>query len=299
MKRVSIYTKLLLTLLFFLIISFIFRGQGETDFADKILSVTSFIFGITLAFSISNRYSRLSSIREKLRKQDAKLLEIYYLSKKFNKNLREKIKEKIDSFLIVQLDYNLVDYNKEVPEKTKEFFFFLEKLKLSGEEDRVRKDILKILEEIIEINKEISYQVENDMAPYEWIVLSTLAAILFFVLIYFYNTNTLISIVIIAFLNTALCLMLFILNDLDSLRWQERNWIWKPLANLFVELDLFPYFHEEVFSSNRISFKDVKKWDKINNIRIAYFPNPYPDMNGKKVKLVNLKLVNNFKDIRP
>ena len=45
------------------------HGEGKTDLADKILTVTSFVFGVILAFAISNRNSRLSSIKEKLREQ--------------------------------------------------------------------------------------------------------------------------------------------------------------------------------------------------------------------------------------
>jgi Na+/melibiose symporter-like transporter len=288
MKKVSIYFKLALTLVIFLVISSLVPGQGKTDFADKIISVTSFVFGIILAFSISNRYARLSHLREKLREQDAKLLEIYYLSKGFNEKLRNKIKSMIDNFLIVQLDYKLKDYNTKVPEKTREIFFFLEKLKLNKKEDKIREDILKILEEIIEINKDIVYQLDNKMAFYEWIVLSILSVILFFTLIYFFNTNTLVSILIISFLNTALCLLLFILNDLDKLAWQEQNWIWKPLTNLFIELDLIPYFPGDVFDRGRLRLNQVKTWDKVKKIRVAHYPRPYPDMSGKTVETIKL-----------
>jgi hypothetical protein len=288
MKRVSIYYRLILAFVIFLLLSFIIVGQGKTDFADKILTVTSFVFGIILAFSISNRYSRLSNIREKLREQDAKLLEIYYLSQGFNKQLKDKIKNLIDDFLIVQLDYKLKDYNTLVPEKTRSMFLYLEKLKLTKKEDEIRKDILKILEEIIEINKAVVYQLENKMAFYEWIVLCTLSVIIFFVLIYFFNTNTFITVFIISFLNTALCLLLFILNDLDNLAWQEQNWIWKPLTNLFIELDLFPYFPIDVLNSGRLSLKEIKKWDKVKKIRVAHYPLSYPDMTGKKVEIIKL-----------
>ena len=288
MKRVSIYYRLILAFVIFLLLSFIIVGQGKTDFADKILTVTSFVFGIILAFSISNRYSRLSNIREKLREQDAKLLEIYYLSQGFNKQLKEKIKNLIDDFLIVQLDYKLKDYNTLVPEKTRSMFLYLEKLKLTKKEDEIRKDILKILEEIIEINKAVVYKLENKMAFYEWIVLCTLSVIIFFVLIYFFNTNTFITVFIISFLNTALCLLLFILNDLDNLAWQEQNWIWKPLTNLFIELDLVPYFPIDVLNYGRLSLKEIKKWDKVKKIRVAHYPLAYPDMTGKKVEIIKL-----------
>ncbi len=289
MKKVSIYLKLFVTFLFFLGLTMFVHGEGKTDLADKILTVTSFVFGVILAFAISNRNSRLSSIKEKLREQDAKLLEIYYLSKGFNKELAEDIKKRIDEFLIIQLDYKLEDYNLKVPEKTRQFFMFLEKLKLKGKEDKIRQDILGIIKEIIEINSEVAYQIENKMAFYEWLSLEALAFIIFFVLIFYFNTNDAVSIIIISVVCTALCLLMFVLSDLNKLEWQEENWIWNPLSSLFVELDLIPYFPADVFDSRRLSFQQVKKWAKVSKIRIAHYPHLYPDMRGKTIEIIKLK----------
>jgi hypothetical protein len=75
---------------------------------------------------------------------------------------------------------------------------------------------------------------------------------------------------------------------LDNLAWQEQNWIWKPLTNLFIELDLFPYFPIDVLNSGRLSLKEIKKWDKVKKIRVAHYPLSYPDMTGKKVEIIKL-----------
>lgn len=289
MKRVSIYLKLIITFAIFLILSFSIQGQGKTDLADKIITVSSFIFGVILAFSISNRNSRLSTIKEKLREQDAKLLEIYYISKRFSSEIRETIKKKLDDFLIVQIDYRLVDFNKEVPKKLEQLFDFFEKLKLNKKEEDFRKDIIKILEEILEIEKEVSYNLENKMALYEWLSLNALGGIIFYCLIFYFNTNNLASIIIISLLCTALCLLLFVLRDLDKLEWQEQNWIWKPLSNLFLELSLIPYFPNDVFNRRRLALSEIKKWENISKIRVAHYPHPYPNMEGKTVEIVKLK----------
>lgn len=284
----SIYLKLALTFFIFIVVTYSVSGQGKTDLADKIISVSSFVFGVILAFSISNRHSRLSHIKEKLREQDAKLLEIYYISKKFNSKIRENIIKRIDSLLMVQIDYKLVDFNRETPEEIEGLFAFFENLKLKTEEQEYKEDIIKILEEILEIQKEVSYQLENKMELYEWLSLNVLAGIIFFSLIFFFNANNLISNIIISLLCTALCLLLFVLRDLDRLEWQEQNWIWKPLSNLFIELKLMPYFPEAVFENKRLALSQVKKWDKIEKIRIAHYPNPYPDMKGKRIEILKL-----------
>jgi hypothetical protein len=288
MKKVSIYLKLGIVFITFLCLTFFIEGQGKTDLADKIITVSSFVFGIILAFSISNRNSRLNSIKEKLREQDAKLLEIYYISKRFQLKTRELIKKKLDDFIIIQLDYRLIDFNKETPKKLEQLFSFFEKLKLNKAEEQYRGDIINILEDILEIRKEVSYQLENKMVFYEWLSLNALVGIIFYCLVFYFNTNNLASIVIISLLGVALSLLLFVLRDLDKLEWQEQNWIWKPLANLFIELNLLPYFPSDVFDRGRLSLKQVKKWDKLKKIRIAHYPKPYPDMTGKKIEIVQL-----------
>jgi len=280
---VSIYLKLAIVFVIFLILTYFVKGQGKTDLADKIISVSSFVFGVILAFSILNRHSRLSKIRERLREQDAKLLEIYYLSKLFSRKVQEEIKEKIDSLLISQIDYKLVDFDKESPKKLKEFFMFIEKLKANKKEEDTKNKILEMLEKDIEIQKEVVYHVKNKMMFYEWISLIVMAGIIFFSLIFYFNTNNLSSVIVVSLLCTALTLLLFVLKDLDRLEWQEENWIWDPLSNLFTELDLLPYFPDAVFDSGRLEKKFLSKWKKI---RIAHYPCPYPNMKGKKVEVL-------------
>lgn len=289
MKRVSIYIKLVLILIGFIVVTTFAHGLGKTDLADKVISVTSFVFGVILAFSIANRHSRLSTIREKLREQDAKLLEIYYISSVFDVQLQKKIKEHIDGMLISQLDYMLIDFEKEAPKKVEEFFMFMEKIKVDKRKESQREKILEILEGLIENYKAVYYQVNNKMLFYEWISLLTMAGILFFTLIVYFNTNEVSSIVIVSFLCTAISLLLIVLKDLDSLEWQEQNWIWQPLTSLFIELDLLPYFPEAVFKMGRIRTNDVRRWDGVKKIRIAHYPHPYPDMLGKEVEIVNLE----------
>jgi hypothetical protein len=271
-----------------LVLTYFVSGEGKTDLADKIITVSSFVFGIIIAFSISNRHSRLSDIREKLRRQDAKILEIYLISKNFGNKISNLIKEKIDLILITQIDYKLLDFNKKSPGKIKEIYIFMEKLKIKKEHEKFREDILKILEDIIEIHKDISYQFDNEMAWYEWITLDALVGIIFFNLVFYFNTNDIASVIVISLLCTSLCLLLFILKELNDLRWQEQNWIWKPLSSLFMELDLLPYFPESLFENGRLKFKSLKSWDKLSKVRIAHYPQPYPDMCGKKIEIVKI-----------
>lgn len=286
MKRGNIYLYLILLFVIFLFISIYIPGKGiSNDFINTVLAIASFIFGVIIAFSISNRHSRLSNIRSSLRKQDALFLELFFLSKSFGKEIQEKIKMLIDRVLISQIDFKLIDFNKESPIRIKNLCLFIEKLKVKNKNQEETKDkMLDCNEELLEIQKEVEYEVRNQMMLYEWISTLILGIIIIFCLFYI-NNNSLISIIVIPFLSTALVLLILVLEQLDSLKFQEQNWIWEPLSQLFLELDLLPYFPDAIFKQNRIKMKSLKKFGKL---RIAHYPNPYPNMAGKKIEIVKL-----------
>lgn len=283
MKRVSIYSKLVVTFIIFLILAYFVKGEGLNDFIITILSISSFIFGIILAFSVSNRHLRLTTMREKLREQDAVLLNIYLLSKEFSKETTKKIREKIDAVLITQIDYDLSDFDKSL-KKIEELYPFVEKIKTKNKlQQTTAEKMLDNLENLLKINKEVSYQTKNRIMGYEWASLLILGVVILFCL--FYINTTALSLWIVSILSTAIVLLLFVLEELDSLTWQEKNWIWQPLSQLFLDLDLVPYFTKDIFEEGRI---DINKMKNLKKIRVATYAKPYPDMTGKKIEIFNL-----------
>jgi ABC-type multidrug transport system fused ATPase/permease subunit len=285
MKRVSIYEKLVLSFIIFFLLAFFAKGSDTSDFIKIILSSASFLFGIIIAFSIADRHNRLSSIRKSLREQDALLLNTYMLSGLFEKKVLEETRRRIDSFLISQIDYKLVDFNKESPKKLKELYRFLENLKIKNKnQEQAVKKILDNLEGLEKIQKEVDYQVNNKMPLFEWINLLILGLTILFCLFYV-NTGSLISVIIVSALSASLLFLLFVLDELNSLMWQEKSWIWEPLSNLFIQLDLIPYFPEGVFKKERLKIEHLKEF---NTARIARYPDPYPNMLNKKIEVITL-----------
>lgn len=283
MKKISIYLKLIATFVLFLILAFFIKGNELSDFMKTILSITSFLFGIILAFSVSNRNSRLNKIREKLREQDAVLLNIYLLSKEFNKEILKKIRNKIDTILTTQIDYKLTDFDKS-QKSVEDLYSIIEKIKTKNKsQESAAKKMLDNMESLLKINKEVAYQVNNKIMGYEWISLLILGGILLFCL--FYINNTGLSMWIVAILSTAIVLLLLVLEEIDSLTWQEKNWIWQPLSKLFLDLNLIPYFPKDVFEEGRINPKSI---EGLKKLRIATYTQPYPNMKGKKIEIISL-----------
>jgi hypothetical protein len=187
---------------------------------------------------------------------------------------------------VSQIDYKLSDFYKETHDKIRELVDLLGKIKLrkSEKEFWIWKQALDRAGNLLGVYKRTSYLVLNKMLVYEWISLLILYAIILSSLIYL-NNNSLFVVFLLAFVSTALALLLLILNDLNNLKWKEKNWIWIPLSQLFVDLDLKPYFPGGVFRKKRVNVKDFREFKEI---RVAYYPNKYPNMVGKRVRVIKV-----------
>lgn len=286
MKRISIYTKLIITLLLTLAIFYKLNIKMDFNWINGILGASVFLFSILIAFSIANRHSRFDDVRTKLREQDASLLNIYFLSKTFGKNISNQIKQKIDDLLISQIDYNLIDFDIESPKKLQNIFDYIEKLnpKTKPQKESHEK-MLDSLKDLLNIQETISYRVKNKMMVYEWVNLILLGGVIIFCFLVL-NDLSVKSIIILSICTSAITLLFFILQEINSLKWQEKSWIWIPLINLFEELELLPYLPEEIFYNNRLKYKDITKARKI---RLVKYPNKYPNMKDKKVITLDLR----------
>jgi uncharacterized membrane protein YqaE (UPF0057 family) len=287
MRRVSIYSKLAAVFVVFLILSFLIGGKGSDDFINVVLTVAAFVFGIILAFSISNRHSRLSDIREALRMQDGIFLNIYELSKMYGRKISDKVKKLIDDILIVQIDNELEEFDRCVP-RIEILYKFIEKLKIKKKQQEQSYQVLvNNASELIKIEKEVSFSTKNKILMYEWVSLLILGSIIIFCIFYLKNPS-ITSNIVVAIISATIVLLILVLHQLDTLSWQEENWIWIPLTNVFRELGLIPYFPGDIFEDKRLAIEKIKKWGNINQIRIAQYPN-YPDRTGKIVEVVKLK----------
>src|SRR3989338_209968 len=133
------------------------------------------------------------------------------------------------------------------------------------------------LGQLMKNHKRVAFSVNERMLPLEWMSLILLATIILSCL-FPIGGNFLLSQAIIALLGTTIILLLLVLRELDSLRWQEKRWILEPICELFVQLDLIPYLPQPLIESGRITRKDLLR---IKTYRLRLLPNPYPDMSGK------------------
>jgi hypothetical protein len=288
MKKIPLYLQLLLSFFLIFLVATLVKGDSTFDFSEiiayVILIISVFSFGLYMVFSMENRRDRLSSIKKSLRDQDAKIFNLYQLSKYFSTNTVNSMRNNIDRYLMAQIDWKIEDIGKS--SKNLAFIFdFVQKIKTKNTEQEMAKEkMLDNLQAISSLLKETSFQVKNKMSGYEWVSLLGLFCIILFV-VFHENVGSFVSILIIAVISSALVLSLLILRKLDTLQWQEQKWIWEPLAELFQDLDLVPYFPNELFCENRV---DIRKIESLKEARVAHYKYPYPNFQGKKIKIVHL-----------
>jgi hypothetical protein len=267
----NIFVRLILAFLGSLLLAIFIPGIGPDDFYILLISISTFLFGILVAFFISDKHSRMKSIQETLRDMDAKIISIYKYSTVFGPKVHDDIKKLIDDWLTSTLDYKLVDLSKTSEQYLKIYDYVLA-IKTKNDDEFYAKDrMCQLLESVSSIYKRLGFLLRDNLSYGEWFLVSILAGIIF-VCLFVINTGSILSILFIVLLSVSLFGALFILRDLNSLEWKERYWIIEPLLDLFAELDMIPYFPDtfEVYL-NKIKFPKGFKY------RVAHYTGKYPD----------------------
>lgn len=266
----------------FLVISVLWRGVGYSDWMFMTITFVVFSFAIFLAFIISNRRDRILSLRENLRKMDASLISLHTYSKTFNNEIHKKISQLIDDFLVSTVDYELTDFYKTGLQFMK-LYEYVAELKTKNEEElNIKIAMMAQLEEMTRLRKVIEFNLSDKMQAYERGSIVLLSFATLFCLLYI-NDQSVASLILIPVLETVIIIILVTIIDLDSLRWQERGWIWKPVTNLFITLGLIPYFPQDVIKEKRVPKSLLSK---LSEYRVATYKNPYPNISDKKIDVM-------------
>jgi hypothetical protein len=276
-RNIKILDLVLFSFFLFVLIAVFLPGPGSNNIMGTLFTVASFLFGIIIAFSINNSIGRFNKIVEALKADEAHLLNLYRLSGCFDQKIKEKIKKLIDEYLIAQIDYYLIDY-KYSNKKFFELADFITGIKpKNSHQEIVYEKMLDATSELALNRKQVEVNLSLSMVPFEWVCVLTLLAIILFCIFYSNNGQT-VMVVTSVLMSTAAVILALILRDLDNLIWKESYWIWENLNQLFEEMNLLPYYPKGVLVSGRAKISRGQK------VRVAIYPNPYPNFEGKIIK---------------
>ncbi len=286
MNLISYLQIFLVYLLLIVLINMPNISVTDYDFLKTMLSMTSFVFAILLGFTITNRQNRFSKIKHSLRDYDATILSMYHLSIIFGKRTQNKLRKMLDTYLISQIDYSLIDFYKSahllLPIQN-----FILSLEPKTESQKIVLDhLLEDTRSAFHSQKQIIYLLGNKLLTLEWISIIVLYLIII-ELILVLNNHSILSTLTIPIIGTALFVPIVIIKNLNNLHWHNQNWDWKSLTHLFQELNLSPYYPYKPSS-----VPGMNKYLKEVNVKsylVATYPSKYPKIDDKIVETIKLK----------
>lgn len=242
---------------------------------EVLLGVAYFVFGLFAAFAIENARNGLQRVNELLKAGDADMVAVYELARVFGPEDQGSIRSYIDVHLQDQIDYRLSDFDRSTPSFLA-LFRRVEELQPSGSRQEIAFDhMLGTCIQAGERRRQLEALVRQRVSPIEWVTLLALFVALWGLMLSA-NGGPVVASILGGVLMAALAGILMLLAYLDDFRWQEGSAIWLPLHNLFLSLDLIPYYPGVVVEGGRFD-------PPTGRIRLADYPNPYPDMRDKVV----------------
>jgi hypothetical protein len=282
LRNFGVTTIFILSFVIFCFGGIFLKGNGYSSSLSVLISVASFLFGVFIAFSASDNHAKVNRINECLKTDEAWLLSIYQLASIYDQETKKRIQSLIDAYLISQIDYFLEDFNQTYP-AFKSLYDYCQQLEFNHKKQEIAySKIIDCLNNIQNNRKKVEILVKQKMLKIEWVALLTLLGLIL-ILVFYFNNGSPLSILLTALLSSAAILLVMVLRELDNLHWKESSMIWEPLNDTFKALDLLPYYPKNVLISRRT------RPSRNSVIRIADYPNKYPDMTGKTVKKVLVK----------
>ncbi|HSX18108.1 MAG TPA: hypothetical protein VLE51_02015 [Candidatus Saccharimonadales bacterium] len=259
----------------FLTLVLVKPGEGDLPTYS---SAAAGIFGIFIGFSISNSRGRLNRVNQLLKTENANNLLVYRLSSVFGDEIQDKIRKLMDAYLIDQIDYRLDDFDRS-GDTFHKLYEYIINLEVKNDKQKM---VLDSMIKTLNISSSNRVQIETittqRISIFEWISVWSLTFVVVFNL-YLITRHDAFQSILITILASALILLVLVLRDLNNLKWQKGIWTWKPLHNLFVNMDLLPYYPRIIVEIGEAKIPSGEK------VRLADYPNPYPDMTDKVINV--------------
>lgn len=264
---------------FFSILAMFYGGHGLSDSSKILLTVTSFVFGFYISNLITQSRNRHAKVVEGLREEGGYIKAMYYITNGvFPAHVVGAEKNMIDEYLIAGMDFKVVDYAQSSVNFRNLFDHIMKIQADTKPQEAAWGHLVRIAGEVSKNRNRIEALVKERVSSFEWMTTAILLSLVIY-FVYSLNNGSVISIIVTSFIATALTMLIIILHGLDSLRWKEDKWFWLPLEELFLGLDLMPYYPKILVDTKRLNLK------KGQAVRLAEYPNPYPDMTGKEVRI--------------
>ncbi|HSZ36332.1 MAG TPA: hypothetical protein VK773_04500 [Acidimicrobiales bacterium] len=250
------------------------RGDVRVDVA--MASMTAFLFGVLLAFTIVRTRERLALVQDLVAKGNSGLFSIHQMMLVFDEADRREVRDLVDAHLTEQIDYRLVDYHRATSSYLRLTDAVYGLRPQGPQQESVYKELVALNIAMTSDRSQIEAATGQALSPAEWsglLLLFVLLVGLFAVL----PGGTVLGALVAGVLASTLVTFMILLRKLDRLRWHERVTIWEPTTRLFRSMGRDPYVPREVIESDR--------YRPTGRVRVVQYPDPYPIRSSKIVKV--------------
>ena len=275
----------LLILFSFILIVGLILYSVFTQVADKefslmatILGVVTFLFGTFIAFSLADRHQRIDKLRDNDSIERSQLIAIASACEIYGAQFKKKVIKTIDEYLMATLDHDIWDYSQTEPYFQKLFKVILGAPLKNNKSKAFFSDLIGMVNTLGIARTETIGIIDDRLSKFEWTIFISLSAVLIGSMVSI-NTGSVPSILVVSILSLAVLILLRFLYSLDSLKWKEETRIFEPYEKTFEAVGLMRYYHEDIISEKKVK-------TLIKPYRVGHFPQPYPNLNGKTIKIV-------------
>ena len=254
-------------------------SRGDLDVDVALASMTTFLFGVMIAFTIARTRDRLTQVQDLLSRGNASLLSLHQMVGVFPAEPRAEIHRLIDNQLCSQIDHRLVDNYRSAPSHQALVAAVYALEPQTTQQTQVYRVMVETCVEMGTNRLLIETVTGQSLSPIEW----TGMLLLLFLLICLFAAipgGTVLGAIVAGVLAGTLVTLMVLLRKLDRLRWHERVSIWEPAGRLFRAMGLYPYVPREVIDRGRYRPTGI--------IRIVDYPDSYPDYSAKVVTVMDL-----------
>lgn len=263
------------TIIFYAIAVFFPANRDLLPYSD----IAAGVFAIFVGFSIANSRTRLNQVNEMLKTENANNLLISRLAESLSEAEQNKIRKLLDAYIIEQVDYRLEDFYK-TGKSFHELYSYIAGLTPEGDKESIAvSSMLSILHASSTNRAQIETLTTHRISPFEWVSMIGLVGAVVATL-YSITTNDIVQSMFITVVASSTFLLVLVLRDLNNLKWQKAIWTWRPLHNLFKDLDLIPYYPKLIVDRGEAKIENGEI------VRLADYPQPYPDMKDKTIETV-------------
>ncbi len=276
--RQPLIIKIIVIVLIFFVVSVIFPENIKIAETSNLLTATTVLFGLLAGFFIASALTNYFRLQSLIAEETADIISLYQRVITLAPRLKKKILAAIDTYVIAAFDYELSVYiNKTWPQ-------FNQLLKICQQINSLPRnmlaedysELLSLQNDLLKIRQEITLTSRKILGWGHWIFLISLAIVIIF-LLFVINDGSLISSLITVLLATATVIIMILLYEIDSNLFAEDELSFTIYQRIFLQLDLLPYYPEDVITKGRLKLQQGK-------YRIGYYLD-YPKSTKKKIKL--------------